>query len=169
MRMPSRRTAVVSVLAVLAAGAAVLLLTPARGGVCFERLGGPGPNSNTSRLDTTLDIPADQWPDVARIMGDFGAERRWTVESGPGRDDPAYAWLDMCDTATIVRAGNRNGEGGGIGFGIIHMAYQGPEALAWQPHYRELHRRLEARWPGRMRYVEGEFGERIARPDWVDE
>ena len=84
-------------------------------------------------------------------------------------DDPAISTLDKCDQAvTIVRASSQYGGGASrIGFGIIHMNYQGPGNDGWRPVYRDLHRRLEARWPGRMRYIDGEFGQPIARPTWL--
>lgn len=129
----------------------------------------PGPNSNTSRLDTTLDIPRSEWPAFAQILRDFATANGWSVREGPGKTDPNYRWLDMCDDqVTTIRSGNINGEGGKtIGFGIIHMEYQGPGRDGWQRFYRDLHRRLEAKWPQRMSYIEGEFGRAIERPAWL--
>lgn len=149
----------------IVAGGTFLLLRPAED-TCFNRLGGPGPNSNTSRLNTTLEVPADQWPAVAQIMREFAAARGWLLSEEI--DDHPIQGLDMCDHVTIVRAGNEYGEGRRIGFQIIHMNYEGPARDGWQAHYRELHRRLEARWPGRMSYIEGEFGRPITRPAWLD-
>lgn len=171
MTLPSKRVAILSAAGVLALVAGAYLATrPPAVETCFDRLGGPGPNSNTSRLDTLFEIPADQWPAVAQILGAFAAEHGWSVQQGAGDNDPDYRWLDMCDTAvTIVRASNQH-EGGArrIGFGIIHMAYDGPANDGWRPFYRDLHRRFEARWPGRMRYVDGEFRRPTGRPAWLD-
>ena len=76
----------------------------------------------------------------------------------------------MCDDkVTIVRASTQSGGVNKIGFGIIHMTYQGPGDLGWRPFYRALHRRLEARWPGRIHYVEREFFQPIDRPAWLDD
>ena len=118
-----------------------------------------------------FEIPADQWPAVALVFRTFAAERGWSLQEGVGDNDPSYAWLDMCDAAvTIVRADNRqSGSPPRIGFGIIHMTYEGPGNDGWRPAYRDLHRRLEARWPGRMHYVGGEFHQPMARPTWLDD
>ena len=167
MKLPSLPVAVVSALVLfIVAGGAFLLLRPVED-TCFARLGGPGPNSNTSRFETWLDLPADQWPAVAGVMREFAAAHGWLISGGPGASDPTMNWLDMCDHVTIVRASSRYGVGDGIGFGIIHMNYEGPGNDGWRPLYRDLHRRLEARWPGRMRYMEGEFRQPMARPDWL--
>lgn len=166
------RPVVVAVLGVIVLiAAAWFLFRPPGEETCFDRLGGPGPNSNTSRLDTFIDIPVGQWPEVAQILEQFATERGWSVQEGDGNTDPDYHWLDMCDAGvTIVRASNEQGEPPNqVGFGIIHMAYEGPARDGWQPYYRDLHRRLEARWPGKLRYVEGEFGQTITRPLWLDE
>lgn len=164
-----RRSRIVMLSVVAAAAAALFLaMRVTAEETCFDRLGGPGPNSNTSRLDTTLTLPANQWPAVAAIFREFAAERGWLVNEGRATGEDVNSWIDMCDMVTIVRGSDQSGEGGQIGFGIIHMNYEGPGALAWHAHYRELHRRLEARWPGRMRYVEGEFLRPIGRPDWLD-
>lgn len=170
MKMPSRPVAVLSAVALLAAlGGGALLLAGGDGGeTCFDRMGGPGPNSNTPRLHTMLDVPVDQWPALAQLLKAFAAERGWAVQDGPGTSDPSYAWLDMCDAAvTIVRANNRYDGEERPGFGVIHMTYPGPGNDAWQPVYRDLHRRIEARGPGRIRYREGEFGRMIERPEWL--
>ncbi len=169
MTLSSKRVAILSVLGVIVLAAAVIFLTrpPARE-TCFDRLGGPGPNSNTSRLDTILDVPADQWPAVGQILRQFATERGWLLDAGGAASDPAYAAIDLCDQVTIVRASNQySGESRRIGFGIIHMNYEGPGNDAWRPIYRDLHRRFEARWPGRLRYIEGEFGRPVTRPDWL--
>jgi hypothetical protein len=163
-----KRIVIVALALVALVAGAVLLLRPAAAETCFDRLGGPGPNSNTPRLDTILDIPLDQWPAVATEMKAFAAAHGWQVEDGPGRTDPTFFWLDMCDSGTtFVRASNRNSAEGGIGFGIIHMKYDGPEREGWQPLYRDLHRRLETRWPGRLSYIGGEFMQPMPRPDWL--
>ena len=170
MRLRSRPVAVVSALALLALSTAAFYLTRSPGPeTCFDRLGGPGPNSNTPRLDTLLDLPADHWPAVAQVLRQFAAEHHWSVQEGAATGDPARAGLDMCDDAvTIVRASSQYaGEPGRIGFGIIHLTYEGPGNDGWRPIYRDLHRRFEARWPGRMRYVDGEFGQPIPRPAWL--
>ncbi len=64
----------------------------------------PGPNSNTSRLDTTLDIPDGEWPAFAGILRDFAAKRGWSVREGVGKTDSSFRWLDTCDdrVTTIV-------------------------------------------------------------------
>ena len=171
MRMRPGKLATIAALVVLAATAVAWFVTrPPRVETCFDRLGGPGPNSNTGRLDTTLDIPADQWPALAQILRGFAAERGWSLQEGS--EESGIAWLDMCDDkVTIVRASNEAGRIGGAnrpGFEIIHMNYEGPGNDGWRPYYREIHRRVEARWPGRLTYVEGEFGEHIPRPPWLD-
>ena len=169
MKMRSRTAVLVGalVLVVLTAGGLAITRNN-QGETCFDRLGGPGPNSNTPRLDTLLDIPSDQWPLLVQLLKGFAAERGWAVQEGPGTTDPTYAWLDMCDSTTIVRANNRYESDDRIGFGIIHMTYEGAGKDRWQPIYREIHRRVEARWPGRLRYREGEFGRMIERPGWLD-
>lgn len=162
------RKAVV-VLTLLAAGAGLLftVLREPEDTTCHGRLR-PGPNSNTSRLDTTLDIPQSEWSAFAQILRDFATANGWSVREGLGKTDPNYRWLDMCDDkVTTIRSGNLNGEGQKIGFGIIHMEYQGPGRDGWHRFYRDLHGRLEAKWPRRMSYIEGEFGRPIERPEWL--
>ncbi len=168
MTLRSRRVAMLSALAAVAVAAGYFATRRPDPETCFDRLGGPGPNSNTPRLDTYLEIPANQWPAVAQILRQFAAERGWLLSEYPSEPDPNVGGMDLCDHVTIVRADSTYMGSRQIGFGIIHMDYEGPADLAWRPHYRDLHQRLEARWPGRMRYIEGEFGQRINRPDWLD-
>jgi hypothetical protein len=159
----------ISVLAGLAVIAAAYVMTRAPAApTCFDRLGGPGPNSNTPRLDTWIEVSPREWPAVAQMLQDFAAEQGWSVEEGSGNKDRDYRWLDMCDDkVTIVRASNQHMGVSRIGFGIIHMTYDGAGKDGWRPVYRDLHRRLEQRWPGKMHYIEGEFGRPIGRPDWL--
>ena len=169
MKLSPKRVAIVAaILLTVVATSVIFLPRSAAAESCFDRFGGPGPNSNTPRLDTMLDIPADQWPAVAAEMKAFAAAHGWLVDDGPGRTDPNLFWLDMCDSGTsFIRASTDYAGDRRIGFGIIHMKYDGPDRDGWQPLYRDLHQRLEARWPGRMRYVGGEFMLPMARPDWL--
>ena len=156
-------------LAAVALAAAYFATRPPDPETCFDRLGGPGPNSNTPRLDTYIDVPVSQWPALAELLRQFAAERGWLLNERRADSDPSYRAIDLCDQVTIVRADNLYMGRRQIGLGIIHMNYEGPANHAWQPAYRDLHRRLEARWPGRLRYVEGEFGRPIGRPAWLDQ
>lgn len=162
------------VLALVVIGAAVAGVLSMRGdsedaGGCQDWITG-GPNSNTSRLDTTLDVPKSEWPRFADILRDFARRRGWSFREGTGRDDPDFHWLWMCDgVATMIRAGTDREGGTKIGFGVIHYEYGVPGRDGWRPHYRALHEELEAVWPDRMRYVEGEFGRDIQRPPWLDD
>lgn len=161
------RIAVCAVLLAVGAGLTFVVTRTPEDTTCHGRIR-PGPNSNTSRLDTTLDIPQSEWPAVAQILRDFAAANGWSLREGPGKTDPNYRWLDMCnDQVTTIRAGNLNGAGCRIGFGIIHMEYDGPGRDGWQRFYRDVHGRLEVCWPRRMSYIEGEFGRTIERPAWL--
>jgi hypothetical protein len=149
--------------AILGVAATVAWNIPTAAPTCHDRLTS-GPNSNTSRLDTTLRIAPSDWPEVDRIVRAFATENRWDVLAGLDTHGEPYA--ELCDPiVTTIRVHADRGE---VEIQIIHMDYFGPGKDGWQPFYRDLHARLEARWPERkMTYVEGEFGRTIPRPDWL--
>jgi len=169
MKIP--RTGKISLLIIALLGAIGLVLWQAEDRSCHARIG-LGPNSNTSRLDTSLEVPSSEWPEVEQVFRDFANDNGWSIRSGENNINGGYRWLELCDDAlTTINVGNVL-EDHTVNFRIIRNEYGEPRRNGWRIFYRAIHERLEAHWPGRMTYVQGDnrepnLGEAIERPEWL--
>lgn len=131
-----------------------------------------GRSSIGSELRIDLDIDHAEWPVLEQEFESFAAAHslsfRNNSEERPGIVRMLY--LSACtEDMTISAAEHRWAsrgyrsliDGRGVGINI----YQPGESGGWQVLAEDLCERLESRWPGRVRFRNGE-GQLIPRPDF---
>lgn len=109
-----------------------------------------------------LQVDMDQWRAVAEELNDFGRAGRWSIRSDV-RPSKEFSWfqVSLCkEPGTEISAGQF------MASEISFFVMQPQGGQSWQPAFRALYQRMEARWPGRISFSDGN-GNKTPIPDWA--
>ena len=162
-RMPAlRRTVLLAAAAVGFIAAAIVISYVSKDRSCHNPLR-DGRSSIGQSAGFDLMVGLDQWSLIEAELQEFGHAGGWSIRSDV-RMDPGFPWLQisLCravGTQVLVQGLADRRE-------VFVGVYYPQLGQGWQPDFRALHHKLEARWPGQIAYRDGQ-GRQIARPAWA--
>ena len=156
------RTALLSVSAAGVVAAAFIIPYATADRSCHNPLRGGGTSiAQTAGFD--LRVGVDQWRNVEAEVEQFRRSGDWSVRSDV-RTDEGFPWLQMSlckETGTNISVQGIP-EFNEVSFGV----YQPQGGDTWRSDFRALYERINARWPTKVTFKDGE-GQQTGAPEWV--
>jgi hypothetical protein len=110
-----------------------------------------------------LHVARHDWPALRDELDRFAAASGWSIRADV-RTDPDFPWFQasLCtEPGTQIFLQEVPLDGGYVAVDVFQP--QGGDS--WQPPFHALQARLEARWPGAVRYDDGAYA--APRPPWA--
>ena len=128
------------------------------------------------REDIDLGVGEEEWPELKRLLGEFARSRDWSFRDSsriiPGEVNAIAVsvcaempWLDILVLENHWKTTNAYDHPGRFTPIIL---YSDGSTEQWQRVARELVMDLEVKWPGKVRFIDGEGQIRTARPKYLD-
>lgn len=156
------RTAALSVGAAGVIGAAFLIPYATADRSCHNSLR-DGRTSIAPVASFELQVGIDQWQNVEKEVSAFRRSGDWSVRSDV-RTDPSFPWLQI----SLCREPGTNifVQGWADLNEINFSVFQPQGGSTWQKNFRALYERINARWPTRVSFKDGQ-GRQISEPKWA--